>query len=414
MNVERFEQWLHDKLGFSAEIIGHRAIEFAVRQRLDALGLEDEKEYFGLLTGTTEEWQKLVNLITIPETWFFRDEKPFVFLAGLAQRFCDENVGEQVLRILSVPCSSGEEPYSIVMALLDQGLPQERFRVDAIDVNTTVLDRARQGIYRESALRAIDDSTRERHFERSDDHFVIRDYLRNQVNFKQGNILQLSDQAVEYDVIFCRNLLIYLSESKKQLLLRNLERALHENGVLILGHAELTHAVLARFTPVGVPGSFAVRRRDVSNANSSATLNGVPSLETPASTTPASTPVLSVPRLPVGRDARAATIQREEIERLVTKVEKLADSGYLDEAARYCLPFVDASIDDPDLYYVCGLVYEALGRWSQAIDLLRRAVVLQPEHYRALVHLAMALEAHGQVDEASELRRAAETLAERD
>lgn len=413
MEIEQFEQWLHDKLGFSSEIIGSRAVEFAVRQRLDALSMDDPGAYFKIITSQSDEWQRLVNLITIPETWFFRDEKPFSFLAGFGQKFHEENVDGRVLRILSVPCSSGEEPYSIVMTLLDQGLAPGSFSVHAVDVNTTVLNRAQQGVYRETALRAIDEARRNRFFERRDDGYLIREQVRQLVRFKQGNILHLSKESSVYDIIFCRNLLIYLSDQKKQELLRNLEMCLSPDGILILGHAELSQAVLTHFAPVGVPGSFAVHRRvSVDGRGAQLPIRAL-NMDLLTPPTPSPKPSGRPSNHPDTRDKRVAKLQSEEIERLVTKIEKLADGGQLDEAAQSCVPFVDASVDDPDLYYVCGLVYEAVGRQAQAIELLRRAVELQPEHYRALILLAAALESQGEIDEALKLRCAAEEIAER-
>lgn len=413
MEIKQFEQWLHDKLGFSSEIIGSRAVEFAVRQRLDALSLDDSAAYYIVLTSQPDEWQKLVNLITIPETWFFRDEQPFSFLAGFGQKFYEESEYGRVLRILSVPCSSGEEPYSIVMTLLEQGLTPETFSVQAIDVNTTVLSRARQGVYRETALRAIDEARRDRFFERQDEGYLIREQVRRLVRFKQGNILHLGNESSEYDIIFCRNLLIYLSDLKKQELLRNLEKILSPDGILILGHAELSQAVLTHFAPVGVPGSFAVRRRLPEDGRGRHVQVRAGNLDVLTTPTPPQKPMSRPPHNPEARDKRVPKIQNEEIERLVTRIEKLADGGQLDEAAQSCIPFVDASVDDPELYYVCGLVYEAVGRQTQAIELLRRAVKLQPEHYRALILLAATLESQGEFEEAKKLRRAAEEIAER-
>jgi chemotaxis protein methyltransferase WspC len=208
-------------------------------------------------------------------------------------------------------------------------------------------------------------------------------------------------------------LLIYLSEQKKQELLRNLENILSPDGILILGHAELSQAVLAQFAPVGVPGSFAVHRRlpeDVQGGHLQMRASTVGLLTTP---TPQPKPTGRLSHHPDMWDKRVAKIKSEEIERLVTKIEKLADGGQLDEAAQSCVPVVDASVDDPDLYYVCGLVYEAVGRQAQAIKLLRRAVELQPEHYRSLILLAATLESQGEIEEALKLRRAAEEIAER-
>src|ERR1700761_8384985 len=173
MNAEpridaRFESWLLRETGISVSTLGVHAFERAVWDRVhatqaDAASEGDLETYWQLLNASRDERQALVELIVVPETWFFRDREAFVALARLAnERLVREP--SHVLRVLSAPCSSGEEPYSIAMALFDAGIGPERFSIDAVDISERALEVARRGVYGRNSFRGRALEFRERHF----------------------------------------------------------------------------------------------------------------------------------------------------------------------------------------------------------------------------------------------------------
>ena len=114
-------------------------------------------------TAIAVELQELIDTVAVPETWFFRDRGAFIALARIALDAMVRRGPTDVLRILSVPCSTGEEPYSIAMSLLDAGLSPQRFQVEAIDISHRAIERARAGVYRRNSFRGQDLLFRGRH-----------------------------------------------------------------------------------------------------------------------------------------------------------------------------------------------------------------------------------------------------------
>ena len=141
--LKEIEARLNRVIGLDVHSLGSSLIALAVRTRMKKRGIVPVADYAALLEGSASEWQAFVEEIVVPETWFFRDRQPFFALSDWALREWLPNQPYNVLRILSSPCSTGEEPYSIVMALLDAGLAPERFAVEAVDISDVALAKAR-------------------------------------------------------------------------------------------------------------------------------------------------------------------------------------------------------------------------------------------------------------------------------
>ncbi len=146
--------------------------------------------------------------MVVTETWFFRDPETFAAFVRLVREEWLPAHTTAPLRLLSVPCSSGEEPFSLVMALLDAGVPAERFQIEAVDISARALARAERGVYGRNSFRGKDLAFRDRYFQPSEEGFVLDPAVRDCVRFCQGNFLSddfLTGRA-SYDFIFCRNL----------------------------------------------------------------------------------------------------------------------------------------------------------------------------------------------------------------
>src|SRR5436190_14625947 len=154
--MKLIESLLREKMGLDAASIGSGLIHRIVRLRMKTLGLKQVEEYRKLLASSRGEWNELVEGVVVTETWFFRDREPF---GALVRQVLDAWLPAHPtapLRLLSLPCSSGEEPYSVAMALLDAGVPNGRFQIDGADISGRALERARQGIYRKNSFRGED------------------------------------------------------------------------------------------------------------------------------------------------------------------------------------------------------------------------------------------------------------------
>lgn len=276
MDLTNITQLLRQQIGLDHGTIGESSIEVAVRARMEAVRLADVATYVERLAANASELLALTEEVIVPETWFFRGFDQLRFLAEVGRQWQPAFPG-QPLRVLSVPCSSGEEPYSTYMFLRHYGLEPSQIRIVAADISQRSLDRAARGIYADFSFRETEplcELLRYRFFERDSVHTVIPE-VRDAVLFRRDNLISptfLADCG-QFDLIVCRNLLIYFDPPSRQLALQSLQRLLAPNGYLFGGHAEQLALLDPRLKSVGPAGAFAYQRIEaaaVTNAQRSA------------------------------------------------------------------------------------------------------------------------------------------------
>lgn len=216
----------------------------ALSERLNHLAVRAET-YLAQLGHDDEEFQTLINQLTINETYFFRESEQIDLLVNhLIPRLLAKINGNapKPIRILSAGCSSGEEPYSLVMALTEKYADQATrlFQVVGGDIDSQVLAKARAGIYSDFSFRGATPEIRHRYFTRVQHHNRIQDTIRNQVSFYELNLLapQKTAELSEFDVIFFRNVSIYFDTPTRKIIQQNLSSMLREQGILVIGTAE--------------------------------------------------------------------------------------------------------------------------------------------------------------------------------
>ncbi|MFS8118699.1 MAG: CheR family methyltransferase, partial [Microcoleus sp.] len=267
MTQVAIEALLRKKIGLDALTIGSNTITRAVNRRMADCGLTDISIYLTKLQTSATELEELIEAVVIPETWFFRDREPFVFLRHyVVLEWLPKNPG-RTLRVLSLPCSTGEEPFSIAIALLDAGLNPRNFSIDAADISKVALKKADRAVYGRNSFRDKNLDFRDRYFtELAGDVYQLNDLVRGKVNFIQGNILDsyfLVNQ-IPYDVIFCRNVLIYFDEAGRNQTVELLNLLLKKTGILFLGHSESGQKLPNQFVSVRHSLAFAYRKTDIS------------------------------------------------------------------------------------------------------------------------------------------------------
>ena len=187
--IERLEQLLRSLIGLDASTLGRGAVERALRQRLKANSM-DEEAYWSHIRQSQTEQRALIETMVVPETWFFRYPESFSLLTTQARALQRRLPVGQPLRLLSLPCSSGEEPYSMAIAMFDADFAAHEFQIDALDISQRVIEHATLGQYGVNAFRGDDPGIRERYFQReADGSHHIHDRLRAVVSFQCGNIL---------------------------------------------------------------------------------------------------------------------------------------------------------------------------------------------------------------------------------
>ena len=220
-------------------------VERRVEDRMIATGSSSFASYFARLRANMDsEVEKLINASTVNETYFYREDHQFACLTSnlLQERLRVKPRGE-TLRIWSVPCSTGEEPYSIAIWLLENWpqVDQHNVEIVASDIDTHVLEAARSGIFGQRALMRLSAGLIEKYFEPAGpEHWQILDDLRQSVRFTAANVVAQRETRPHglFDVIFCRNMLIYFDESSRRVAAENLYESLAPGGYLCLGHAE--------------------------------------------------------------------------------------------------------------------------------------------------------------------------------
>jgi chemotaxis protein methyltransferase CheR len=214
--------------------------------------------------------QGLVNNLTVNETYFLREDYQFDCLVRSAlpdtmSRRSRFGLGNEPVRILSIPCSTGEEPYSIALRLLEEWpqISQVDVSIVAADIDTNVLTAARRGRYGARSLQRVPDQWLTRYFTRhGHGHYRIRDDIREAVEFVTANICDSASMAsfLNFDIVFCRNLLIYFDEVSARRAAENLYDALRPGGYLFLGHSESMSRISGIFAPVRFPEGLVYQR----------------------------------------------------------------------------------------------------------------------------------------------------------
>lgn len=406
--IEHIERLLKSRIGLEAESVGRTVIERAVRQRMSALGQQNLEGYWTTLGGSTREQQALVEAVVVPETWFFRYPESFSALASLAQERHAQLHGGRPLRLISLPSSSGEEPYSIAMTLLDAGFSAEQFQIDALDVSDKVLEQARKGLYGRNSFRGDALAFRDRFFHEQDaGSFLLDERVRTCVRLRTGNLLDPSLFAGEpsYDFIFCRNLLIYFDRPTQVRVLELLKRQLQEGGTLFIGPAEASLASQNGLQALGRQQTFAFRLAPAQTPISAAPRAPAPRTRPAVATVPHPVPP-SRPR-PLGRTLSAA-VPATVVTDTWADVASLANAGRTDEARQRTEQHLQQNGPSATAYYWLGLLCDAAGQGDQACAYYRKAIYLEPQHREALTHLAAHLEAQGDQSGAQRLYRRAQ------
>jgi len=145
------EKMLKEKIGLNYDSIGRKNVESAVSMHMKKHGMTNEKDYLELLSASDKHFEELTQSLLVPETWFFRYSESFAFLTHYAEKYLAGH--HHPLHILCIPCSSGEEPYSIAMTLLNSGVPASLIHIDAADVSGPVLEKARHAVYGSNSFR---------------------------------------------------------------------------------------------------------------------------------------------------------------------------------------------------------------------------------------------------------------------
>lgn len=235
-----------------------------ISKRLSELGLSSG-DYYEYIQSHPMEWEVLVELLTINETYFYREENQLNECCSTILPMMKTTIRSRPLRIWSAACSTGEEPYTLAMLIQETGkFPPGTVEIVGTDINKKVIQKAEKGWYHQSsfAFRRIPENLLRKYFTVEDGGYQIIPAIQKMVRFQPLNLLNENnlDQIGEVDVIFCRNVLIYFDQDTIKRVICRLRRHLIPGGYLFLGHAESITDMALGFQKIDAAKTFYYRK----------------------------------------------------------------------------------------------------------------------------------------------------------
>ncbi|PJI38161.1 MAG: chemotaxis protein CheR [Rhizobium sp.] len=240
-------------------------IERRVADLISQRQAQSARHYISILRADARETELLINSFTVNETYFYRELHQLACLGNsiLPEIIRTKKPGDRI-RIWSMPCSSGEEPYSIAIWLLENWPLVDAYNIEIVgsDIDTSILRQAVEGIYGDRSVSRLSADIIDRYFEPVDlqQRRLIKD-IRESVSFVKGNIVDRQSLAAlgGFDVIFCRNLLIYFDDVARETAVHNIHEMLYPGGYICLGHTESMSRITETFEPVRYPDAIVYR-----------------------------------------------------------------------------------------------------------------------------------------------------------
>lgn len=226
-------------------------------RRLRDLGLQSMQDYIPLIESENQpEVSQFINAITTNLTSFFRENHHFEFLKDHAlKEWQEKNAASKKIRIWSAGCSTGEEPYSIAMTICENlSLHTWDCKILATDLDSKVIDKAKQGIYSSERIENLSEQRMKRWFLHDRNHpevVKVKPQLQDLIQFKRLNLLEAWPMKGKFDMVFCRNVVIYFNEATQAQLFERYADMLNDGGYLIIGHSESVNRVCQRYDFIG-------------------------------------------------------------------------------------------------------------------------------------------------------------------
>jgi chemotaxis protein methyltransferase CheR len=245
LDFEKFREFFYRKTGIQFEPSKRYFVDKRLVERIELTNSDSFRTYFTKLRfeASGEELQHLTNLMTVNETYFFREEYQFQCLVNsVLPEITSRKSDSSPIRIWVIPSSSGEEPYSIAIYLLEKwaGINNWDIEIISSDIDTKILAQARKGLYSQRSVQHLPEMILRKYFKRDSENYQICDDLRAAVEFTRVNLSERADTRAyrNFDVIFCRNLLIYFDDVSRKTAAETFYDALNPGGFICLGHSE--------------------------------------------------------------------------------------------------------------------------------------------------------------------------------
>ena len=351
--------------------------------------------------------QLFTESIVVPESWLFREPNVFQHLNTL---LCQRLQKQSEVMILSAPCANGEEACSIALSLLESGHNQNQFHIIATDISRHAVKQARSGLFYENAFRSIDETRKNKWFSSTPKGWQVAPEIQETIEFLDRNLLDSStaNELIQkargrFDLICCRNLLVYFTKPARKILIQTLARLLKPDGELVIGAAETVILPACDWEPTG-PLTFRLRKKAIG-----APLVQQESIQDNTHKSPIQTKVVSSqlgrvnPTIPAGNTTAIPTASPE----IIREVESLANAGDIEDAIRLCQKSLQINGAQTNLLYILAILHQTTGDFEASEKLLKKAVYLEPRHEGALLSLALIAKRRGDTTAERRSRRSA-------
>jgi chemotaxis protein methyltransferase CheR len=423
----RFRDFIHQQAGIFLEESKLDSLRISLVTRATRLDFSSFDQYYALLVRDQQEFNELMNLVTINETSFFRFPQQFEALKNrvLPEIMAAKPEANRNFRVWSAGCSTGEEPYSIAMTLLDAGIDGLGWKAQVLgtDVSTKALAVGQKGVYTKRAMTNVPKEIIARHFEAVDGDYRVGERARRLVDFGYHNLIKepypLSLMG-NWDVIFCRNVTIYFRLESTRRVVANHFNSLNEGGYLFIGHSETLTSISDQFEPVEIGGVFLYRkvrtkkvfsitppRAELTPAARELTVPPVPSpkrrfavkpaplVEQASEATGAEMLIQARDCLAEGRPECVLELVAQVLSRDPNNAEAHLLSAYVhadtadyEQALEACHRALAINPLLPVARYILGIIYQRQGDSVRAVSELKKTIYIDTDF--ALAHLNLA------------------------
>lgn len=234
MDFNEFHKWVHRELGINLSAYKPEQLNRRINSLMTRVGIKSLDEYTRVIKADSEQKQKFLDFITINVTEFFRNPELYLELENKIKSELLPN--NQSLKVWSAACSIGCEPYTLAM-ILDKIAPLGRHNIIATDIDNTILIKAKIGEYTKNEIKAVSNADLSKYFEIKDDKYYIDSKIKNKVTFKKHDLI-LDRYDTDFDLIVCRNVVIYFNNDVKQEIYKKFSESLKKGGLLFVGATE--------------------------------------------------------------------------------------------------------------------------------------------------------------------------------
>ena len=405
--VSRLAEIVSRTIGFDPERIGLNSIIRAAHEAQAYSKVSTIEALENQLIDDPKCRQLFTESIVVPESWLFREPKVFQHINTL---LCQRLQKQSEVMMLSAPCANGEEACSIALSLLESGHSQNQFHIIATDISRHAVKQARSGLFSENAFRTIDETRKKKWFSSMPKGWQVAPEIQETIEFLDRNLLdpstanELTQKARGgFDLICCRNLLVYFTKPARKTLIQTLARLLKPDGELVIGAAETVILPTCDWEPTG-PLTFRLRKQAIESP-----LVQQESIQGNTHKSPIQTQVESSQF----RHANS-TISSDNTTGIPTaspeifrEVEALANAGDIENAIRLCQESLQINGAQTDLLYTLAILHQTAGDFETSEKLLEKAVYLEPRHEGALLSLALIAKRRGDTTAERRYRRSA-------